>query len=107
MSEQEHPELTTDAWIDTLLNQQGLVDSHLSLDLTYFIETASRLLLTSTLGYAERRAIEASLCDIVAFDEQDELLARLRLNQLDYSAKGRYGTKDLARYIRYISDLDL
>ena len=107
MNEHEEPELTTDAWIDTLLNQEGLVDCHLSLDLTYFIETASRLLLTSTLGYAERRAIEASLCDIVAFDEQDELLTRLRLNQVAYNSKGRWGTMDLSRYLRYISDLEL
>lgn len=104
--EREEPELTTDEWIDTLLNQQGLVDSHISLDRTYFIETASRLLLTSTLDYAERRAIEDSLYDIVAFDEQDELLVRLRLNQQAPNMRQRLQTRELSKYIRYICDIE-
>ena len=99
------PELSTNDWVDTLLNQQGLVDCHLSLDTIYFIERATRLLLTSTLGYAERRAIEDNLHDIVAFDEQDELLARLRLSQVAPNMKPRMQTRELSKYIRYISDI--
>ncbi len=102
----ESPELTTDAWIDTLLNTQGLVDCHISLDTEYFVKRAMRLLMTSTYDYAERRTIEESLCDIVAFDEQDELLARLGLSQQAPNQRLRMQTGELSKWIRYISDVE-
>ena len=99
------PELTTDEWIDTLLNTKGVVDCHISLDVKYFVETATLLLHSSTLDYAERRIIEDSLLDITAYDEQDELLVRLRLNQVAPNMRQRLQTRELSKYIRYISDL--
>lgn len=99
------PEVTTDEWIDTLLNTQGIVDCHIALDTTYFVERATILLHSSTLDYAERRAIEDNLLNIVAYDEQDELLARLRLSQVAPNMRMRLQTRELAKYIRYISDL--
>ena len=100
------PELTTDEWIDTLLNTKGVVDCHISLDTKYFVETATLLLHSSTLGYAERRSIEESLLDITAYDEQDELLVRLRLNQVAPNMRQRLQTRELSRYIRYICDIE-
>ena len=100
------PELTTDEWIDTLLNTKGVVDCHIALDVTYFVERATILLHSSTLDYAERRVIEDSLLDITAYDEQDALLTRLRLNQVAPNMRQRLQTRELSQYIRYISDIE-